>query len=151
MQSIATTAEQYLAELPEDRKEAMIKLRNAIKDNLPEGFKEGMGYGMLCYSVPHSIYPNGYHCNPKLPLPFISLASQKNFIAVYHMGIYSDKNLLDWFVAEFPKHAKTKLDMGKSCLRFKKMDDIPFEFIAELAKKMTVEDWISTYEKALKR
>lgn len=151
MQSQATTAEQYLAELPEDRKEAMLRLRNAIKDNLPEGFKEGMGYGMLCYSVPHSIYPNGYHCNPKLPLPFISLASQKNFIAVYHMGIYSNKSLEEWFVTEFPKHVKTKLDMGKSCLRFKKMDDIPFEFIGELARKMTVEDWISTYEKALKR
>ncbi len=151
MQSKATTAEQYLAELPEDRKEAMLKLRNIINDNLPEGFKEGIGYGMLCYSVPHSIYPNGYHCDPKLPLPFISLASQKNFIAVYHMGIYSDKNLLDWFVAEYPKHAKTKLDMGKSCLRFKKVDDIPFKLIGELATKMSVEDWISTYEKALKR
>ncbi|QBZ99040.1 DUF1801 domain-containing protein [Flavobacterium sangjuense] len=151
MQSKATTPEQYLAELPEDRKEAMLKLRSAIKDNLPEGFKEGMGYGMLCYSVPHSIYPNGYHCSPNLPLPFISVASQKNFIAVYHMGIYSDKNLLDWFVAEYPKHAKTKLDMGKSCLRFKKVDDIPFEFIGELATKMSVEDWIATYEKALKR
>ncbi|MES2410458.1 MAG: DUF1801 domain-containing protein [Bacteroidota bacterium] len=151
MQSKATTAEQYLAELPEDRREAMQKLRSSIKDNLPEGFKEGMGYGMLCYSVPDSIYPNGYHCDPKLPLPFISLASQKNFIAVYHMGIYSDKNLLDWFVAEYPKHAKTKLDMGKSCLRFKKVDDIPFKLIGELATKMSVEDWISTYEKALKR
>ncbi len=151
MQSKATTAEQYLAELPEDRKEVMQKLRKTIKDNLPTGFKEGIGYGMLCYSVPHSIYPNGYHCDPKLPLPFISLASQKNFIALYHMGIYSDKNLLDWFVAEYPKHAKTKLDMGKSCLRFKKVDDIPFELIGKLATKMSVEDWISTYEKALKR
>jgi hypothetical protein len=151
MQSKATTPEQYLAELPEDRKEAMLKLQKAIKDNLPKGFEEVISYGMLGYVVPHSIYPNGYHCNPKLPLPFINLASQKNFIAVYHMGIYSDKNLLDWFVAEYPKHAKTKLDMGKSCLRFKKADDIPFEFIGELMTKMSVEDWISTYEKALKR
>lgn len=151
MQSKALTPEQYLAELPEDRKEVMLKLRNAIKDNLPEGFEEVMSYGMLGYVVPHNIYPNGYHCNPKLPLPFINLASQKNFIAVYHMGIYSNKNLLDWFVAEYPKHAKTKLDMGKSCLRFKRMDDIPFKFLGELARKMSMEDWISTYEKALKR
>lgn len=151
MQSKALTPEQYLAELPEDIKEAMLKLRNAIKDNLPKGFEEVMSYGMLGYVVPHSIYPNGYHCSPQLPLPFINVASQKNFIAVYHIGIYSNKNLLDWFVSEYPKHTKTKLDMGKSCLRFKKVDDIPFEFIGELATKMSVEDWISTYEKALKR
>ena len=131
MQSKATTPEHYLAELPEDRKEAMLKLRNVIKDNLPKGFEEQMSYGMLGYVVPHSIYPNGYHCNPKLPLPFINLASQKNFIALYHMGIYANKNLLDWFVAEFPKHTKTKIEMGKSCIRFKKIDDIPFDFIGE--------------------
>lgn len=151
MQSKATTPEQYLAELPEDRKEAMLKLRNAIKDNLPKGFEEVISYGMLGYVVPHSIYPNGYHCSPNLPLPFINMASQKNFIAVYHMGIYSDKNLLDWFVAEYPKHVKTKLDMGKSCFRFKKMDDIPYDLIAELARKVTVEQWISNYEKAFQR
>ena len=151
MQSKATTPEHYLAELPEDRKEAMLKLRNVIKDNLPKGFQEQMSYGMLGYVVPHSIYPNGYHCNPKLPLPFINLASQKNFIALYHMGIYANKNLLDWFVAEYPKHFKTKIDMGKSCLRFKKMDDIPFELIGELVKKMSVQDWISIYENAFRK
>ena len=151
MQSKATTPEHYLAELPEDRKEAMLKLRNVIKDNLPKGFEEQMSYGMLGYVVPHSIYPNGYHCNPKLPLPFINLASQKNFIALYHMGIYANKNLLDWFVAEYPKHFKTKIDMGKSCLRFKKMDDIPFELIGELVKKMSVQDWISIYENAFRK
>ena len=146
MQSKATTVEQYLAELPEDRKEAMQKLRTAIKDNLPKGFEEVISYGMIGYVVPHSIYPAGYHCTPKLPLPFINLASQKNFIAVYHMGIYGNKNLLDWFVAEYPKHAKTKIDMGKGCLRFKKMDDIPFELIGELATKISVKDWITIYE-----
>ena len=129
----------------------MLKLRNVIKDNLPKGFQEQMSYGMLGYVVPHSIYPNGYHCNPKLPLPFINLASQKNFIALYHMGIYANKNLLDWFVVEYPKHFKTKIDMGKSCLRFKKMDDIPFEFIGELVKKMSVQDWISVYENAFRK
>ncbi|NBU81499.1 MAG: DUF1801 domain-containing protein [Flavobacteriaceae bacterium] len=151
MQSKATTPEQYLSELPEDRKEAMLKLRNAIKENLPQGFEEVISYGMLGYVVPHSIYPSGYHCNPKLPLPFINLASQKNFIALYHMGIYANKNLESWFVSEYPKHVKTKIDMGKSCLRFKKMDDIPFDFIGELATKVSVEDWISNYEKAFRK
>jgi len=151
MQSKATTPEQYLSELPEDRKEAMLKLRNAIKENLPQGFEEVISYGMLGYVVPHSIYPSGYHCNPKLPLPFINLASQKNFIALYHMGIYANKNLESWFVSEYPKHVKTKIDMGKSCLRFKKMDDIPFDFIGELAAKVSVEDWISNYEKAFRK
>ena len=151
MQSKPLTVEQYLAELPEDRKNVIQNLRNAIKDNLPKGFEEVMSYGMLGYVVPHSLYPNGYHCNPKLPLPFINLALQKNFIALHHMGIYSDINLLDWFVAEYPKHAKTKLDMGKSCIRFKKVDDIPFEFIGKLVAKMSMEDWISTYEKLLQR
>lgn len=151
MQSTAKTPQDYIDSLPDDRKNAISALRKTILDNLPEGFKEGMGYGMLCYSVPHSIYPPGYHCDPKLPLPFLSIASQKNFIALYHMGMYSDKNLLDWFTAEYPKHAKHKLDMGKSCVRFKKLDDIPLELIAELTKKITVNDWIATYEKMLKR
>ena len=151
MQSKATTPEQYLSELPEDRKEAMLKLRNAIKENLPQGFEEVISYGMLGYVVPHSIYPSGYHCDPKLPLPFINLASQKNFIALYHMGIYADKNLESWFVSEYPKHVKSKLDMGKSCIRFKKVDDIPFDLIGELAAKVTVEDWILNYEKAFKK
>ena len=151
MQSKATTPEQYLSELPEDRKEAILKLRNAIKENLPQGFEEVISYGMLGYVVPHSIYTSGYHCDPKLPLPFINLASQKNFIALYHMGIYANKNLESWFVSEYPKHVKSKLDMGKSCIRFKKVDDIPFDLIGELAAKVSVEDWISNYEKAYRK
>ncbi|WP_264522095.1 DUF1801 domain-containing protein [Flavobacterium sp. N1994] len=150
MQSKALNPEQYLLELPEERKEAMNKLRKTIKDNLPKGFEEVMSYGMLGYVVPHSIYPNGYHCNPKLPLPFINLASQKNFIALYHMGVYANKELLDWFVAEYPKHSTTKIDMGKGCLRFKKLDTIPYEFIGQLVAKITVEDWIAQYEKMWK-
>lgn len=149
MQSTAKTPEEYIASLPEDRKAAMQKLRSVISDNLPAGFKETIGYGMLCYVVPHSTYPNGYHCDPKLPLPFLSVASQKNFIAVYHMGIYMDKKLLDWFTSEYPNHVKTKLDMGKSCIRFKKMDQIPFDLLGELFQKMTVEQWISNYESVL--
>lgn len=151
MQSKALTVNQYLSQLPEDRKTAIEKLRKAIKDNLPTGFEEEMSFGMIGYVVPHSIYPNGYHCNPKLPLPFINLASQKSFIALYHMGIYANKNLLDWFLAEYPKHVKTKIGMGKSCIRFKKMEDIPFEFIGELIRKMSVEDWISTYENTFRK
>lgn len=110
-----------------------------------------MGYGMLGWSVPHAMYPKGYHCDPKIPLPFLSIASQKNFIAVYHMGIYSDPDLLNWFTSEYPKYVKTKLDMGKSCIRFKKPDQIPFELIGELVQKMTPADWILKYEEALSR
>ena len=142
MQSKALTPSDYIAELPEDRKKVMEQLRKTITDNLPEGFQEGMGYGMLGYAVPHSIYPKGYHCNPKDPLPFMGLASQKNFIAFYHMGVYADKNLYDWFVAEYAKRCKYKLDMGKSCVRFKKPEYIPYDLIGELMRKMTPSDWM---------
>ncbi len=148
MQSKAITVDEYIKDLPEDRKEVIEKIRKVILDNLPKGFEETISYGMLGYVVPHSIYPKGYHCNTNLPLPFINLASQKNFIAFYHMGIYAEPVLLDWFVSEFPKHSKSKLDMGKSCIRFKKMDDIPYELIGQLASKMTTEDWINKYESA---
>jgi uncharacterized protein YdhG (YjbR/CyaY superfamily) len=151
MQSKASSVEQYIAELPEDRKEAMQKLREITLKNLPRGFEEQMIYGMLGYVVPHSIYPNGYHCTPELPLSFFSIASQKNSINIYHMMVYSDKNLHDWFAAEYPKYCKSKLDMGKSCIRFKKMNDIPYELIGELLSKVTVEQWIEQYEKMLKR
>ena len=148
MPSTATTPEQYIAAIAEDKKEAVVQLRTVIKKNLPKGFEEEMSYGMLGYVVPHSIYPNGYHCNPKLPLPCISLAAQKNYIALYHMGIYADKKLFDWFVAAYPNHCKTKIDMGKSCIRFKKTAAIPFELIGELVRKVSVKDWISNYENA---
>ena len=151
MQSKALTPSDYIAELPEDRKTVMQQLRKTINDNLPKGFEEGMGYGMLGYAVPHSIYPKGYHCNPKDPLPFMGLASQKNFVAFYHMGIYADKKLHDWFVAEYGKRCKYKLDMGKSCVRFKKMDDIPYDLIAELTQKISVQDWINLYESAFNK
>ena len=147
MTSKAETVEQYLSELPDDRKDAMTKLRKEIQKNLPKGFQEGMGYGMMCYSVPHKLYPAGYHCTPELPLPFMSVASQKNFIAVYHMGIYADPKLLKWFTDEYAKQTTAKLDMGKSCVRFKKPELIPFKLFGELAAKITVDDWIATYEK----
>ena len=106
---------------------------------------------MIGYVVPHSIYPNGYHCEPKLPLPFMAIDSQKNFIALYHMGIYAKPELLNWFVTEYPKHSQQKLDMGKSCIRFKKMNQIPFDLIAELVQKMSVQEWITCYESAFKK
>jgi len=148
MQSTAKTPQQYIDELPEDRKQVIQKLREVVLKNIPEGFQEGMGYGMLGYSVPHSIYPKGYHCTPELPLPFFSMASQKNSINIYHMGIYANKNLQNWFITEYPKYSKAKLDMGKSCIRFKKMDDIPYELIGELLSKITVQQWIELYEKS---
>ncbi|MFI5203602.1 MAG: DUF1801 domain-containing protein [Flavobacteriales bacterium] len=151
MQSKATTPDAYFDELPVDRKKAMTELRKVIKKNIPKGFKEAMGYGMVGYCVPHSLYPAGYHCDPKQPLPFLGLASQKNFIAVYHMGIYASPELLKWFQKEYPKHSKKKLDMGKSCLRFKKPEEIPFKLIGELASKVTPKEWIDMYEKAFKK
>lgn len=150
MQSKATTVDAYLAELPEDRQKAIAKLRSVIKKNIPKGFKESMGYGMMGWNVPHSIYPAGYHCNPKDPLPFMNVASQKNFIAVYHMGVYADPKLLKWFQDAHAKATSKKLDMGKSCMRYKKPEDIPYELIGELASKITVDDWIKMYETNLK-
>jgi hypothetical protein len=146
MQLDFKTPQEYVDSLPEDRKIAIEKLRKTIISNLPEGFIEEMSYGMLGYIVPHSIYPKGYHCKPNLPLPFINIASQKNFIAFYHMGIYVNSELLDWFVLEYSKLIKSKIDMGKSCIRFKKMDEIPYELLGELVSKIAVSDWISIYE-----
>ncbi len=151
MQSAASTIEQYLEELPEVRKTAMQKLHKIIKKNLSKGFKEEMSYGMIGYVVPHIRYPAGYHCNPKLPLPFMCIASQKNFIAVYHMGVYANKKLMDWFTAEYTKRVTGKLDMGKSCIRFKNLENIPYELIGELTAKMSAQEWIEIYEQNYKR
>lgn len=151
MTSKATTPEQYIKELPADRKEAITQLRNTVLKNLPKGFKETMSYGMLGYVVPHEIYPAGYHCDPKLPLPFANIASQKNFIAFYHMGVYAMPELLKWFTTEYAKLGPTKLDMGKSCIRFKKPEHIPYNLIGELIKKVSVKDWIKIYEENVKR
>ncbi len=151
MQSKATTVDAYIAELPEERQQAMTKLRKVIKKHLPKGFKEGMGYGMAGYFVPHSLYPAGYHCDPKLPLPFLSFASQKNSINIYHMGIYANPALLKWFQTEHAKASSKKLDMGKSCIRYKKPEDIPYDLIGELCSKITPQQWIEMYEKAFKK
>ncbi len=147
----ATTVKEYIDALPEDRQKVIKKIRSVIKKNLPKGFKEVLSYKMIGYVVPLSKYPDGYHCNPKLPVPFINIASQKNFVALYHMGVYANPKICKWFVDEYPNHAKRKLDMGKSCIRFKKMDDIPYDLIGELMTKFTVDDWIAQYEKNLKK
>ncbi|MFM7474043.1 MAG: DUF1801 domain-containing protein [Crocinitomicaceae bacterium] len=145
------TVDQLLAEITDERKSAVEKLRQTILDNLPDGFEETVSYGMISYVVPHSIYPKGYHCDPKIPLPFLSFASQKNSLNLYHMGIYADKDLYKWFTDEFPLHCSQKLDMGKSCIRFKKVNDIPFELIGQLVQKMTPKQWIEIYEQAFKK
>lgn len=141
---------EYIAAVPEERREALEKLRGVIQNNLPEGFEEPMSYGMVGYVVPHSLYPEGYHCSPELPLPFLSFASQKNFIAIYHMGMYAQPELLKWFTDEWSRRDFGRLDMGKSCVRFKKPGAIPFVLIRELVTKMSPQQWIDVYEKRFK-
>ena len=147
MKSKAKTPKEYVDQLPDDRKKVIAKLRTTLRKNLPKGFKEEMNYNMLGYVVPHKLYPGGYHCDPKLPLPFMNLASQKNFVAVYHMGLAADAKLLNWFVKRYSKTVQEKLDMGKSCIRFKNLENIPYDLIGELATKMTPQQWIKLYEK----
>lgn len=151
MTSTATTPQDYIDSLPAERKVAIEKLREAIVKNLPKGFEEVMSYGMLGYVVPHSKYPAGYHCNPKLPLPFVNLGSQKGYIALHHMGVYGMPDLLKWFQEEYSRHSTTKLDMGKGCIRFKKLDDIPYDLIGKLMKKVSPDDWINHYESVFKK
>ncbi len=151
MQIKANNPKEYITQISKDRVPYFKKLRKTILDNIPNGFVEQMSYSMIGYVVPKSIYPKGYHCDINLPLPFTNIVSQKNFIALYHSGIYANKEIYDWFVAEYPKHCKRKLDMGKSCVRFKKAEEIPFNLIAELMQKITVQEWIDLYEKNIKR
>jgi len=147
----ADNVEEYINKLPEDRKQVIVALRSQIKKNIPKGFKEELSYGMIGYVVPHSLYPPGYHATPELPLPFINLASQKNHIAIYHSGIYSDQKLMDWFLENYLQEMGKKPDMGKSCIRFKNINKIPIELIGKLAAKMSPEEWIDIYESRLKK
>lgn len=151
MKADGKTVNEILSNIPADRAEQFNKLHNVIVKNLPKGFEAAISYGGLGYVVPHSLYPAGYHCKPSEALPFAGIASQKNSINFYHMGIYSDPKLLDWFVKEYPKHSKQKLDMGKSCVRFRKPDEIPFDLIGELMTKISVKEWINMYETQLKK
>ena len=143
--------DEYIATIPEERLPAYTKLRAVINKNIDKGFKECVNYNMLGWVVPLTTYPNGYHCKANTPLPFANLANQKGFIAVYHSGVYADEALYKWFVSEYPKHSDRKLDMGKSCIRFKKMDDIPYDLIGQLIKKMNMKQWIALYEKNIKK
>ena len=151
MRITADTIDEYMANVPEERQEAFGRLWETIAENIPDGFEQGLSYGFPSYVVPLSVYPDGYHCKKDEPLPFISIANQKNFVALYHMGVYADMELMEWFKAEYPNHVKTKLDMGKSCVRFKKPENIPFDLIGELVSKMTADKWIEIYEAAYKK
>ncbi len=150
MQSKLKTVPEYIDSLPPERKQIINAIRKVILKNLPKGFQEEMNYGMIGYVVPHKLYPDGYHCDPKLPLPFLNIASQRNFIAIYHMGMYAQPKLLDWFQDEWRVVSTKKLDMGKSCIRFKKPEDVPLDLIGELASKLTPQQWIEIYEKNVK-
>ena len=146
----AKSVEDYLAQLPEDRREALSAIRKVILKRLPKGIEEGIQYGMIGYFVPHSIYPDGYHAKPEEPLPFASIASQKNHMALYGFNIYIDEKEKERFVKGWKATGK-KLDMGKSCVRFKKLEDVPLNVIEDSLKRSTVEKFIKTYEKAMKR
>ncbi len=146
----ASTPEEYLRQLPDDRKVALQKIREQILSHLPSGFQETINYGMIGYVVPHSLYPAGYHVDPALPLPFLNLASQKQYIALYHMGIYLRRDLLEWFRSEYQLRTQSKPDIGKSCIRFRHPNKIPYNLIGELCSKITPEDWIALYESARK-
>jgi hypothetical protein len=148
MQSKATTVDAYLAELPEERREAISAIRGVILKNLPRGYEEGMQWGMIGYYVPHSLYPAGYHCQPEEPLPVASLASQKNHMAFYGLGLYINEAQARWFVEEWNKAGK-KLDMGKSCVRFKTLDDVALDVIGRAIKRLPVEQYIKQYERQL--
>lgn len=150
MKANGKTVKEILTNVPEDRAEPFNKLHNVILKNLPKGFEAAISYGGLGYVIPHTLYPAGYHCKPSEPLPFAGIASQKDSINFYHMGIYSDPELYNWFVTEYPKHSKQKLDIGKSCVRFKKFDEIPYMLIGELMKKMSAKEWIEKYEEERK-
>jgi hypothetical protein len=147
MSTSITAIPEYLATLTSDEQAVVNKIYNILKKNLPKGFTPIMQYGMISFVVPHKLYPAGYHCKPSEPLPFVGLASRKNMVSIYHMGIYASKDLLQWFTKAYEDLQIGKLDMGKSCIRFKKPEKIPYQLLAELCKKITVEDWISLYEK----
>jgi hypothetical protein len=147
----AITAKEFIESLPDDRKKAITELRQAINKNIPKGFKESVAYNSIVWSVPHSSYPAGYHCDPAKPLMLMCLSSPRSHISLHHIGLYGSPELLKWFTAEWPKHSSKKLDMGKGCVRFKKPEDVPIELIGKLAAKLTPQQWVEQYENALTR
>ena len=146
MQSDAKTPQEYLEQLPPDRRETMENLRAAVLENLPSGLMEIMLYGMICYVIPHSLYPKGYHVDPKLPVTMLGIASQKNHIALYHMGIYAFPQVCQWFMAAYGRAMGKKPDIGKSCIRFRLAANIPYGLLGELCSKVTVTDYLRVYE-----
>jgi hypothetical protein len=149
MQSKAKTVKEYLAELPADRRAAISAVRKVLRENLDPTFEEGMQYGMIGYYVPHRVFPDGYHCDPKQPLPFACLASQKNYMSLYLGSVYGDEKNAERFKRQWAKTGK-RLDMGKSCIRFRKLDDLPLELIAEEAARVTAKAYIAFYTSILK-
>lgn len=146
MQNEIKTVTEYIQSIQKDRRDAFTKLRNTILSHLPLEFTEQLSYGMIGYVVPLSIYPKGYHAKKGEPIPFISIASQKRHFAIYHTGIYMDEKLRDWFIKEYAKRVKTKLDMSKSCIRLKYFNDIPFDLIGELCEKVSLDEFVRMYE-----
>lgn len=139
------TLEQYIESIDEKWRSGFEELCSSVIENIPDGFEIGFQHGMPCFQVPLESYPKGYHVDGA-PLPFISIAAQKRHLAVYHMGLYRDENLYEWFIKEYPKYMTSKLNMGKSCIRFTSAKNIPYDLIGELSSKMTVDDWIQLYE-----
>lgn len=148
MTSPAKTVEEYLASLPEDRRTAISAVRQVILENLPKGYEEGMQYGLIGYFVPHSLYPKGYHCDPKQPLNYAGLGSQKNHMALYLMCAYGDTEIDAWFRDAYAKSGK-KLDMGKACVRFKKLDDLPLDVVGKVIAMVPPEKYIARVESIL--
>jgi len=145
----ADNVKEFIDNLPDDRKKAVSELRKTINKHLPKGFNEGIGYNMLAWSVPHSMFPAGYHCDPSKPLMLMCLSATKGGISLHHMGLYGSTPLMNWFKSEWPKYSSKKLDMGKACIRFKRFEDVPLDLIGELATKLTPRQWVEQYMTAL--
>lgn len=150
MKADGDPVKEFLATIPADRTESFNRLHDVIVENLPAGFEAAISYGKLGYVVPHSIYPAGYHCKPSEPLPFAGIALQKKSINLYHMGFYTDPELVAWFLSEYSKHSTQKPDMGKGCVRFRRSDEIPCDLVGELMRKISVKEWVDIYETKLK-
>ncbi len=146
----AKNVAEYIEQIPDNQKELFLSILNIIRKNIPQGFEECINYKMPSWVVPHSLYGSGYHCDPKLPLPFLAVGIQKNSVNLYHMGIYADTELYNWFINEYDNLDLKKLDIGKSCMRFKKIEEFPKNLVGDLIQKTNPTDWINIYEKAFK-
>lgn len=143
------SVKEYIDTLPVDRKKVVSEIRKVINKNIPKGFRESVASNMIMWSVPHTAYPPGYHCDPSKPLMLMCLSATKGGISLHHMGLYGSGPLLNWFQGEWPKHSARKIDMGKACVRFKKLEDVPLDLIGELVTKLSPQKWVEVYERAL--